>query len=339
MKKTNFKRLLSVSLIISLVIPTALVTTNIFRKKDVQASVIQNKEDERIAIDISNMTGLMAEDILRLRKSGNTWESVLDMLRNKTTGLGSGDISKRSTLLADTGLGSEFVEKCKAEGFEEKEITSAKMLVERVVFQLKEITQEETAMQSPLPNTDKLPLDKQIAPVIGFEKAQGSKEEQAEDILPYRDLIGKIDIKTAVYLILKLNKELGGMEKVLEEYLYAIQVGVNLELYLIDKKGYEKEKEEKSRWMDTQKLLTLARIEAKMLDRIKLQNDHSKNQTGLLGDNLFISGKSQEEAKPYDDLAKVLLPDVGMTRPKDPAADVMKEINDIRNKSLNLEGR
>ena len=126
------------------------------------------------------------------------------------------------------------------------------------------------------------------------------------------------------------------MESVLNEYIYALQVEVNLEVYLINKEEYEKQKSEKGAGMDTNKLLTMEKIESKMLEVIQKKNEKNKDTFEKNPDS--IAGiTANQDGKSEDELPQSPLPEIKNLEPQNPGADVMKEINDIRDKVLNQD--
>lgn len=316
MIKMKFRKPLAIIIALCLLLPTILVvsTAGIKNNADVKEALKKlTTEERKIVDDISNLTGAKVEEIIDLKDLGYSWNEILERLKNKGQN-NQQDRADRNKLLAENNLGEDYLKKLLEEGFSQNEITEAKMLVERVIFQLKEIT--EFAGDTLL-----LPSEK-------------PEEGKKDDIEAYRELAGKIEFKNAVYLILKLKKDFGSLEKAMDEYLYVLQAEISLELYLKDKDAYEKEKLEKSASINGQKLITLEKIEAKMLEVI--QNKNTKNRG--FEDN-ETSGIQELEKMPglnmgKEDLPPSPVPDVGNMRPKAPGEDVMKEVNDIRDKAL-----
>lgn len=188
------------------------------------------------------------------------------------------------------------------EGYDTESATRAQLQVERVVSQLQEIT--------------------------GF-----SGEENPEHA-PYRLLLEKIDLPAAVSLLLDLEKDFGSMEEVLEEYLYALQAGLDLEQYREDPAGYLKAKEEKAAEIDPDSLLSLDKIEEKFLSM--LQNNNP-NKAGTGADGSWPREKDNfPETVPTEEIPEIPLPQVGPVRPEDPLAKAMEEIQSLRNGSLDI---
>lgn len=316
MKLNKYKRYIAILVALAVVITTLAATNPIFLDKITKAMGELTSDEKRIIEDISNMTGVKTEEILKIKNEGKTWNEVLETIKRRGLGSSQSDKESRNNLLTQTGLGEDYIEKLKNEGHPVQEINEARMLAERVIFQLKEVT-EETENLAAAPKVEITPT------------------RENEDTALYTDLTTKFDLKTAVYLMLKLKGEFGSMEKVMDEYLYSLQIGINLETYLVDKKAYEKDKQEKGVAFDIQKVITLAKIETKMLEKIQKDNQLNKSKTGLEP----TAGSETKETGPKVDTPKSPLPDVVDTRPKNPTEEVMKEINDIKSKSFNVEGR
>lgn len=262
-------------------------------------------EDNKIAADISNMTGVTIEEILKLKQTGLSWNEVLGKLKNEKSSDSQNDKNKRSELLAGTGIGEDITQKLLAQGFSNEEILEAKMLAERVQFQLKEIVNDaKVTPLNPVPevNPDKKKDDKTSA----FQK-----------------IAEQFDVDSVLYFMLVLKKDFGSLEAVLDEYLFALQIGVNLEDYILDKEKYLKTKEEKSIGITRDKVITMSVVESALLEKIQQDNQTDK-------DEFMIQGKGDPSSK--DSKEKSLLPDVPLptikdVKPGNPAAEIMKEVN------------
>ncbi len=315
MKRSKKTKVLVIILAIAMLLPTILVTSIAFTDKG-QKTAIAEQENQNIktAEEISNMTGVTIEEILKLKNEGKTWNEILDKLKKTDIDLQS-EQDKRQKLLSGNEIESDYIQKLKDEDFEDEAIAQTKMVVDRVVFQLNEILSKDD-------NSIKLP---------SVEVKEENLEK--EDLSKYRELSEKINISKAVFLMLKLEKDFGSMDRVLDEYLYSLQIEVDLEIYLTDKDEYEKEKNEKSISFDIQKLITIAVIESKMLE--KIQNDNMQNQIGVENKPMENMNENNSFGVKPNDLLPDPMKDVNNVRPEDPLDDVMKEINDLKNKSLN----
>src|SRR3989339_687492 len=293
MKAINkkLKRIFAILIAIAVLVPTFLFTTSEVFNNKIDTKKEVTMDDKKTANDISNMTGAKTEDILKLKASGKSWNDILNELKQPN------DVNSQ-----------DYMKKLTEEGFQEEEIRTTKMLVERVVFGLKEITSNK----------------EQITPTSILEN---SDSNQKDDSSKYLELLNKINSEKAIYLSLKGKKDFKNVETALNEYLYSLQIDIDFESYFIDKTEYLKQKQEKSITLNIEEVITIEKIESKMLENIQTQNEKNKTKT----DNNLINQNNNNKEKD-EDLPKV--PDINDIKPKDPLADVMKEINEIKNKSL-----
>ena len=255
-----------------------------------------DSSDEQIACDISNITGVKVEVLLCERNKGKAWNEIMEDLRQGNYEKGSGS-EQRNTALSQSGIGESELNKLKNEGFEDEEIQQARMFVERVAFQLQEIT------------AGNIEID--ISPVI-----DSSDSNKNDDMEKYREITSKFDLIICLNLILKLQDDFGSMEKALDEYLFCLQAGLDLALYIADKEEYLRLQEEKSALLNSNEAVTITKIEEKMLDSLSKRNETlSNNGTGTT--EAFSATDS-------DKVNKALNTDVPM-----PAADITGQKNII----------
>ncbi|MBO8173608.1 MAG: hypothetical protein H0Z33_17205 [Bacillaceae bacterium] len=263
----------------------------------------ENADDQRIAAELSNMTGVSVEQILTYRQNGLTWNEVIDILKTNSDDLAENP-SERNSRLVSTGLDQIDIQKLKEQGFSEQDITSAKLLVERTVFQLNQIVDSEAISPDP---------------VIQVEDPLEQKED---NLAAYKQIIEKFDIKKAVYLILKLNPDFGSMEAVLDEYLLSLQLDMDLELYIRDREKYEEEKENKILTLTDEEIITLARIDDKMLEVINKNQKETESEQVEADSNAPVI----EEEDKNDPLPDIPSPDIEEIKPANPAEEIMEEI-------------
>lgn len=317
--KMKYYRYFAIMLIIALMFSTFGVVQGVFadKKQTTVQSIDQlSSQDKEIVNEISNMTGVKSEEIIKLKTTGKTWNDVLDKLKSGSEKDNKDAVQDRSNLLAEAGLDADYIKKLRDEGFTDSQIIQAKALVDRVSSQLKQILEAKSELPAQLSN----PLDQE--------------NTDMQDIEAYNELAGKIDLKTAVYLQLKLEKDFGSMEKVLDEYLLSLQIGVDLNQYLSDKETHDKAKSEQLAKFDQNKIITLASIEAKVLELLKNENTSSNQNTVQTEPNKQTDPNNLAKDN-QDEMLTSPLPDVQSTKPANPQADLMKEVNDLRNKSLN----
>jgi hypothetical protein len=298
-----------------------------WNKNNVSAMDNASSEDKRIASEISNTTGAKLEEIFRLKNNGRSWNEVLSTLKNKYSIGTSGDISSRDSLLLSSGLDEEFMAKLKKEGFSEQDITEVKLLEERVSFQLQEITDgsRESQVTNPTHSSQTTPANIE-EPKLGLS----SNNKDLDDISAYEELYKKIDIKNAVYFMLKLKADFGSYEKVFDEYIYSLQADLDLNEYIKDKKAYLKSKGEKQLLLNEQKVLTLEKIEEKSIEKTQQDNKNSASdvstQENEKTSNSAASDSVTQDKSPLPDVPKPANEDV---KPKNPTYEIMNEIKEI----------
>lgn len=288
------KKFIVILVIIALLIPIGITSGIGFTSGD----------DMRIASEISNMTGVEIERILELRSIGRTWDDILKKLQSNKDN--QNQKSDRNNTILQTSVGEEYIDELKKEGYTENEIMEAKMFVERVIFQLNELTQ-----------------DSEVANMMPQAGIIENNDFENEDISSYIDLQNQIDLKTAVYLMLKLKDEFGSIEKVLDEYLYAIQVGLNLEDYLVDKEKYLEQKEQKNKELNVEEIITLNIIEERLLEKIQNQNEDNYNDTETNIEQDFCDIETEVQSP------EIPNPSIEDIKPENPVNEIMEEIQII----------
>lgn len=315
--KFKHYRYFAIVLILVLMLSTVGVVQGTFAAK--QPNTVQtidqlSIQEKETVNEISNMTGVKTEEIMKLKTSSNTWNDVLNKLKS-SSGMDNQDAQqKRSSLLAESGLDADYIKKLRDKGFADSKIIAAKSLVNRVTSQLKQI----------LDANQEVPTK----PVNGLDQEDKDKQE----LDAYQELASRIDVKTAVELLLKLEKEFGSMEKVLDEYLLSLQIGVDLHDYLTDKTTYEKAKSEQSAKFDLNKIITMATIESKVLELLK--NENTSNQKSPQAAVNKQTDANNVAKNDKDEMPTSPLPDIQNPKPANPQEDLMKEVNDLRDKSL-----
>ena len=331
------------ALILALVLITTTIPLTILGIDNLKPGTITvdnaSSEDKRIASEISNETGVSIEEVFELKAYGRSWNEVLTFLRNKSTLGESSNKNKRDDLLLNAGLDEEYMKKLKKEGFTEDEISEAKLLEERVIFQLEEITSKTEANQ--LNSSGTAGLTNMPKPSVNSE-SQINPNNQADtgkpafdvgntdsnaDITMYQKLYEKIDIKNAIYFMLKLKADFGSCEKAFDEYLFSLQADIDLNDYIKDKEAYLKSRDEKKLLLDDQKVITLEKIEAKSIEKaqtVEKESDQPANNSQTADKK--SSGVTDKETSPLPDVPK---PDSADVKPKNPTDEIMKEIDEI----------
>lgn len=257
-------------------------------------------DNHKIAAELSNMTGISTDQILKMKSTGKTWNEIIETLKQDSSlDLQSGK-EDRSLLLMNMGLDDQAVERFMAEGYAEQEITEAKLLAERVVFQLRELVQSTESIV----NMDREDLERDT----------------------FRTVAEQFNMEAAVHFMLRLKVEFGGYESVLNEYLSTLQLGLNLENYLVDKEQYLNDKEIKRMEHIGERMVSLSEIERALLEQIQSQN--SANSEAMTN-----PGSLEQDAS-VDTEIEIPLPEVPTpsaldVKPKNPAQSILDEIKRI----------
>lgn len=267
----------------------------------------ENDDDRRVAEEISNMTGVTVEEILSVRNTGKSWNDVLNELKNGNYQTGK-SAAQREIYLLQTCIEEKDLEKLRDEGFTDYEIQQAALLVERVAFQLQEIISASDALYT--------------MPEIGSHIE--NDEDEAEK---YRELASLFDTPKCMYLVLKLRDEFGSMDAVLDEYLFSIQAGLDMALYIADKSDYLKQRKEKEIEPELRDIITIRRIEEKLLELL--------NQKRSIGNTDIMTPGDEKLQKSFDggtfESSGILpdnpFPEIHGLKPADPAESIMDEIN------------
>ncbi len=337
----NFRKYKIAALILALVLITTTIPLTIMGIDSMKPDSITidnaSSEDRRIASEISNETGVSIEEVFELKSYGRSWNEVLIFLRNKSTLNENSKKNERDDLLLNSGLDEEFMKKLKKEGFSEDEISEAKLLEERVIFQLEEITSKieanplNSSSTGGLPNPPKPSANTTNPPnqadTDKFTFDMGNTGSNADNITMYQKLYEKIDIKNAIYFMLKLKADFGSCEKAFDEYLFSLQADLDLNEYIKDKEAYLKSRDEKKLLLDDRKVITLEKIEAKSIEKIQKEDKDrdllsNQNQTA----DKILSEAAPKETSPLPEVPKPNSVDV---KPKNPTEEIMNEINGI----------
>lgn len=257
--------------------------------------------DIKMLEEISNITGVKVEEIMKLREKGQTWNEILETLKKQNTN--SGNMDNENNMLIGTGLSEEFLKQLEEDGYSEKEILDAKLLVERLLFQLREITKED----------------------INNIETTTSIEQDKTDLSSYRKILDSINKEDAISLMLKLKSDFGSIEKVLDEYILSLQLDINLQEYLTNKDKYINEKDEKMKYLQGQEMLTLLKIEEKAMETIMESNDLNVENNSI--DNTNNDNLNQENNTEH--YPQIPSPNVDNVKPKNPGEEIKKEIESI----------
>ncbi|MFC4597669.1 hypothetical protein [Cohnella hongkongensis] len=268
----------------------------------------ENADDEkRIAVELSNLSGASQEEILQWRSTGKSWNDIIALLSERDDGLNGVAKAGRSQLLADSGLDEDFIKKLTDAGFTQAEITEAKLLAERVLFQLQEIVR----------SVDNRPEQ----PIADLK----DENQDSKDLNAYIQIGAQFNLKTAVYAMTVLKKEFGSIDNVMNEYLFALQIGLNFEEYFTDKEKYFQDKADKSIGINPDSVISIDKIENRMLEAIHQGNALSQSDFTTSHNAAAFPVESQMN-HPLPDVPN---PNAINIKPENPTDAVMKEIQSI----------
>ncbi|MCX7748317.1 MAG: hypothetical protein N2645_15745 [Clostridia bacterium] len=194
--------------------------------------------------------------------------------------------------------------KTPSKDFSSEELTKARSLVEKIIFNLNEITSLDptTAVQDP--HTD---------------------DNTQNDVSKYTDLLAKIDVDKAVQLIIMLEKDFKGYENAFNEYLLSIQAGLNLDDYTKDRTSYLKAKEDKLKELGLTEIITIDSIENAVIEKIHERNERNRQNNSPNLPNLPQNSNKADPLVPKPEIPHA--PNIELNKPKDPLQDIYKNNN------------
>lgn len=275
------------------------------------AKVAEVNDDRKIAADISNMTGVEMERILKIKETGKSWNEVLELLKAKDDGQNREAKAKRTLNLLETGLGEEAITRFLSQGYAEKEILNAKLMAERIALQIKQLVDEPNSKAPEIPSAS--------------QKVSSNNEQEAF-LVELRSVAGQFDLEEAVHFMLSLKTEFGSYEAVLDEYLLTLQLGLNLEDYIQNKAKYLKDKEQKDIEKVGRSVITLSEIERILLDKIRRENESQKETTSINPNNP-LQAKTEDVTK--NPLPEVPMPKIKDVKPVSPTEAIKEELKSI----------
>lgn len=310
MSKKRINKYIAIAVMIALLAELAVVTFP-KQKKDIADQTL-TQQDQQIAADMSNLTGVAAEQIIKIKQTGITWNEVSERLKDQAPESNSTDKQDRSSLLNESGIGEELLEQLRQQGFKDDEIMEAKLLTERVMQQLKELQDKE--------------------PVTGIVQKPAAEilPGQAEDTAlqeAYSTINDKFAEGQAVRLLLVLQKDLGSMEAVMNEYLLTLQVDLELETYITDKKKYLENKEEHLAGLQESMIVTMELLEQAMLEQLQPDNAATESIGGA--GNTKSDATLSADTDAGSPLPEITPPSPGDVMPQNPAEAVREEIQAI----------
>ncbi|WP_379140261.1 hypothetical protein [Paenibacillus sp. sgz500992] len=298
---------ISIAIVVALLAEAAIVT---FPKwnQDSAVEMSSEQQDEQTAADLSNLTGVAVNQIMEMKNSGSSWREITETLKNPPPANNKEDKINRSNLLHEAGLGEEVLNELRQKGFQDDEIMEAKLLTERIMQQLKEVIDNTvTTVESP---------------TVLAGNTQLAEAELQSAFVKINDQFSEVQ---SVKLILTLQQDFGSMEAVMNEYLLSLQIELDLQDYITDKKSYQEKKEQKTITLKENEIVTMEILEKAMLDQLQQGKEEVTSEA---------RGGNSETATPSDEKKDSPLPDINPPTvqdviPQNPGEAIRQEIQAI----------
>lgn len=247
------------------------------------------KQDNEIAQALADISGQSKTALLKQKNETGSWNDVVSDLNN-THNTEKMSIEELERLIAE-------------EGYSEDEVSNVKLIVEQLLMSLEEIVRSTSTLPE-LPNTLITNNQKNISEESNYQK------------------IGDLfDKNLIIYLALKLKDDFGSVQAVIDEYLYCLQVDVDLRLYIADKKVYEKLIVEKSAQLVREEAITMDDISNYMIEKLQQKNE------GIYDSKKVEIQKDDNIERDTGNILPSYTPED--PRPQDPTKEIMDEINKI----------
>jgi len=264
----------------------------------------------QIAADISNMSGVPVDEVLRLRQAGLSWDETLERLKNADGKTGDGR-AMRQERLSGSGMGEEAMASLSLLGYSDLQIAEAKLIAERVGRQIAELAEPSMLAAAPEPE-----------PATALSGNLPNDDESRQAV--YRELAERFALEEAVRTILTLAEKLGGYEPALDEYIQALQLDLDIHLLSTDEQAYAEQKEQAMIGMRPDELIRLHDIELDLLDRIR--SDGNAVDDMLQPDQSSAGMGEAFEQMDDDPMPDVPMPVIEDVRPVNPTQAILDEI-------------
>ncbi len=292
---------MAIAVVIALLAQLAIV--NLPKKHNAGQSI--SGEDKQIAAELSNLTGETAENILKIKQTGISWNEVSERLKTTSNDL-AGDKAERASLLNETGIGEELLDQLHDKGFDDEEIMDAKLLVERIMLQLQQVQSNGASVTVPKP-------------------AVVDETEDAELEAAVAKISGKFAEGEAVSLLLVLKEEFGTLDAVMDEYLLALQFDLDLASYQSDKEAYLKSKAEQTAGVQDNEIVTMEQLEKAVLEQLQPKTAADTDNAKDIKEHTLTSAEENTDSP----LPEIKPPAPGDVIPQNPAEAVKQEIEAI----------
>ena len=267
-----------------------------------------NKQDRAMAEDIANMTGESAANIMQLKAETGNWNAAMDRLKK-------GDYAK---IMTDEDLADLIMK----EGYNEESVKESKEFIGQVTRNLSEILDNNSSSENTVPNLQQ-------------PQVQAGVKKDEDDIEAYKILGQAFDRNLAIYYSLKLKERFGSIQSVVDEYLYCLQVELDTRILLADEEEYEEAMMQKLAQLSREDAITVQKIfdfMLKTLNKANLQENENKTDLEQRKPDLEKEASVQ---KPDIKTTTDILPKVDDPKPKDPAINVLEEVEQINSRWRN----
>lgn len=305
------KRVISILVTVSLLAATAVTVTGVgaYTAKSLSDAVSRQQQaseaNRSMAQSIADVTGVSVATLLKMKTDSKSWNDVLQ------------EIQERGVENTQDMTDEELADKIS--GYGKEDIDEVSGLAQRVIFNLREITAKKS-MQ-----------DLQMPAAIPTPGMPGREDE-----CDFETLAAKFRKNQSIYLTLALKEQFGSFEQTMDEYLYSLQIEVDLELCLADADAYEKQVAQKGAQLLRTDAITVAEIEQTMLELLGTKETGDETTaTAVPGPKEPDAGQPEEDilpkvGNPFQQEEKPTGPDVNPTQDRPVAAgEVYDEINRI----------
>lgn len=276
------------------------------RGRTVKANV-DTGSDERIAYELSNMSGVPVEKIISLKSEGLTWNEVRELLRDQEQKEVQDGKDSRDSLIVGSGMSEQTISQLVAEGYEKQTIVEAKLVAERTAYQLSELIQ----------GVDHIPVTP--APVIeqGISDDMETKER-------YRNIHVQFQLEDAVMLMLSWLPHYDSLRQVLNEYLFMLQTGLEVNRYITDWDGYQEEKNRILRERVGEDWITAEMLEKELVEVVQKSHKQPENKDieDIPKSPYLVVNSDQHIPIPPN-------PNVADVKPLNPTSAIYEEIRSI----------
>ena len=208
---------------------------------------------------------------------------------------------------------NDYIESLTSEGYSEKEIMEARLQVEKLFYELKEIARDSQV---------------NFAGIL-----MNSLPEEGKEAV-YSTLLERFSKEEAICFLVRLGKEFESSELLLNEYLASLQLGISFADYAVDRRAYQKQKEDKKITVPSEDIITTEDISEKLIETIQRQNSSYQKSADQEVNN-GINGRKQSN----DTKGNTNLPAVGKdieenqfapVKPVNPLEEIHNEVSRIK---------